>query len=83
MLIRRLFRVRSIESELPDPSSASPAFSMARDGLLHSSLARTHPRFRTPHVATILTGLFVGVGSALASLGEMADLCNYRRSRLN
>jgi APA family basic amino acid/polyamine antiporter len=51
-------------------------FSMARDGLLPSSLAQTHPRFRTPHVATILTGLFVGVGSALASLEEMADLCN-------
>jgi APA family basic amino acid/polyamine antiporter len=51
-------------------------FSMARDGLLPSSLAQTHPRFRTPHVATILTGLFVGVGSALASLDEMADLCN-------
>ena len=30
----------------------------------------------TPYVATILTGLFVGVGSALASLEEMADLCN-------
>ena len=27
-------------------------------------------------MATILTGLFVGVGAALASLEEMADLCN-------
>ncbi len=51
-------------------------FSMARDGLLPQALAKTHPRFKTPHVATILTGLFVGVGSALASLDEMADLCN-------
>ena len=39
-------------------------------------MARTHRRFRTPHVATLLTGLFVAVGSALASLDEMADLCN-------
>lgn len=51
-------------------------FSMARDGLLPPVFSRTHARFRTPHVATILTGVFVGVGSALASLEEMADLCN-------
>ena len=49
---------------------------MARDGLLPSPLAKTHGRYKTPYVATILTGLFVGVGSALASLEEMADLCN-------
>lgn len=49
---------------------------MARDGLLPSAFARTHPRFRTPHVATILTGIFVACGAALASLAEMADLCN-------
>jgi APA family basic amino acid/polyamine antiporter len=50
--------------------------SMSRDGLLPSVLARTHPRFQTPHVATILTGVFVALGSAVASLEEMADLCN-------
>jgi basic amino acid/polyamine antiporter, APA family len=51
-------------------------FAMARDGLIPSAFAKTHPRFRTPHVATIATGVFVAVGSALASLDEMADLCN-------
>ncbi len=50
--------------------------SMSRDGLLPGVLARTHRRFRTPHVATILTGVFVAVGAAVASLEEMADLCN-------
>jgi basic amino acid/polyamine antiporter, APA family len=50
--------------------------SMARDGLLPAPLARTHPRFKTPHVATILTGLFVAVGAALADFNDMADLCN-------
>ena len=51
-------------------------YAMSRDGLLPKVMAKTHPRFRTPHVATILTGLFVAVGSAIASLDEMADLCN-------
>ncbi len=51
-------------------------YAMSRDGLLPKVMAKTHPRFRTPHVATILTGLFVAAGSAIASLDEMADLCN-------
>ena len=49
---------------------------MSRDGLLPPGFSRVHKRFRTPHVATIATGIFVAVGSALASLDEMADLCN-------
>ena len=49
---------------------------MARDGLLPPAFARIHPKFRTPHVATILTGVLVAGGSAAASLEEMADLCN-------
>ncbi len=51
-------------------------FSMARDGLLPPFIGRVHPRFRTPHVATILTGVFVGFFAAVASLDEMVDLTN-------
>jgi APA family basic amino acid/polyamine antiporter len=51
-------------------------FSMSRDGLLPKAFSKVHPRFKTPYVATILTGLFVGVASSFASLDEMADLCN-------
>ncbi|MCX7830460.1 MAG: amino acid permease, partial [Acidobacteria bacterium] len=51
-------------------------FSMARDGLLPSSFAKVHPRFKTPYIATIAAGAFVALGAAISSLEEMADLCN-------
>ncbi len=50
--------------------------SMARDGLLPPFLARVHPRFKTPYVGTILTGLFVAVFAAFANIAEVVDLTN-------
>lgn len=51
-------------------------FSMARDGLLPRWAASVHPRFRTPHVTTILTGVFVAVFSGISNLDEMLELTN-------
>lgn len=51
-------------------------FAMSRDGLLPPVFSRVHPRFRTPHVTTILTGLAVGSVAAVASIDEMVDLTN-------
>jgi APA family basic amino acid/polyamine antiporter len=51
-------------------------FSMARDGLLPPSFARVHPKYKTPYVTTILTGLVVGVTSMFTSIDEMVDLTN-------
>jgi APA family basic amino acid/polyamine antiporter len=50
--------------------------SMGRDGLLPPWAAKVHPRFRTPHVATILTGIFVAVCSSVANINELVELTN-------
>ena len=51
-------------------------FSMSRDGLLPKTFAKVHPKFRTPYVGTILTGLFVATFAALANIAEVVDLTN-------
>ncbi len=50
--------------------------SMARDGLLPPFLAKVHPRFKTPYIGTIITGIFVAVFAAFANIAEVVDLTN-------
>jgi basic amino acid/polyamine antiporter, APA family len=49
---------------------------MARDGLLPQYFARIHPRYRTPHVTTIWTGVVVGGIAMFTDIGSLADLTN-------
>ena len=49
---------------------------MARDGLLPQYFAKIHPRFRTPYVTTIWTGVVVGGVAMLADIGSLSDLTN-------
>lgn len=51
-------------------------FSMARDGLLPSVFSNVHKRFKTPHVATIVTGLIIALIAAFTNIDEMVDLTN-------
>jgi APA family basic amino acid/polyamine antiporter len=51
-------------------------FSMARDGLLPPVMAKVHPRYKTPYVGTILTGIFVAGFAAFANIAEVVDLTN-------
>jgi APA family basic amino acid/polyamine antiporter len=51
-------------------------FAMSRDGLLWPFFSSVHPRFKTPHIGTIITGVFVGVTAMVTSLDAMVDLTN-------
>jgi APA family basic amino acid/polyamine antiporter len=51
-------------------------FSMARDGLLPAWAARIDPTTRIPRVATLTTGVLVGVASLAGDAAETYDLTN-------
>lgn len=51
-------------------------FSMSRDGLLPSAFAKVHPKFKTPHVATMITGGLIAIVAAFTNIDEMVDLTN-------
>ena len=51
-------------------------FAMSRDGLLPNAFSKVHPRFRTPHVATWVAGIFVGIPAGIFDIGTLADLSN-------
>jgi APA family basic amino acid/polyamine antiporter len=51
-------------------------FVMARDGLLPEKLASVHPKYRTPHVVTIVTGIAAATAAAFLPVGKLADYSN-------
>ena len=51
-------------------------FSMSRDGLLPEYFAKVHPKYRTPHVTTLWTGVAVAVTAAIANINEIVELTN-------
>jgi APA family basic amino acid/polyamine antiporter len=49
-------------------------FAMARDGLLPPLAAKVHPRFGTPHVTTILTGVTCAIAGGLLPIDVLGEL---------
>jgi len=48
--------------------------SMADDGLLPPVMSRCHSRFKTPHVATVVTGVFAALIAAVFPLDLLAEV---------
>ena len=51
-------------------------WAMTRDGLLPPMVNRIHPRFRTPWITSIVTGLIVAFFAAMFNVREAGSLCN-------
>jgi APA family basic amino acid/polyamine antiporter len=51
-------------------------YSMARDGLLPPIVSQVHPRFRTPWITSIITGIAVACFSAVFTVREAGSLCS-------
>jgi basic amino acid/polyamine antiporter, APA family len=49
-------------------------YSMANDGLLPGWARQIHPKFRTPHITTILTGVVVAIASGFTPIRVLGEL---------
>ncbi len=51
-------------------------FVMSRDGLLPEAFSKIHPKYNTPHVITMITGVAVALFAAFFPVGKLADISN-------
>lgn len=51
-------------------------WNMSRDGLLPQFVNKVHPKYKTPWLTSIVTGVVVAFFSATFTLGEAGDLCS-------
>jgi APA family basic amino acid/polyamine antiporter len=47
---------------------------MSRDGLLFRFMGKVHPKYKTPYLATVVTGLFAGTMGGLLPVGILGEL---------
>lgn len=57
-------------------SQARIFMAMARDGLLPAIFGTVHPRFRTPHIATMVTGAVICATAALTPIWKLEEMVN-------
>ena len=75
-LVVKLGAVAGLSSTIIVQMMAQPRIfmAMAQDGLLPPWAARVHPRFRTPHLTTLVTGAIVTVASGLTPIDVLGEL---------
>jgi basic amino acid/polyamine antiporter, APA family len=49
-------------------------YSMSRDGLLPPFARKIHPKFRTPHITSIITGIIVALAAGFTPIGALGEL---------
>ncbi|KAG8178777.1 hypothetical protein JTE90_022408 [Oedothorax gibbosus] len=49
-------------------------YAMASDGLIFRFLAKTHPKYKTPLIATFIAGVFTGLMAMMFNVEELANM---------
>src|SRR6266850_1556942 len=49
-------------------------YSMAKDGLLPPFAKKIHPKFRTPHITSMITGVVVSIASGFTPIGILGEM---------
>jgi amino acid transporter len=57
-------------------SQARVFMAMSRDGLLPAVFGAVHPRFGTPHVATLVTGVVISITAAFTPILKLEEMVN-------
>jgi APA family basic amino acid/polyamine antiporter len=75
-LVVKLGAIMGLSSTIIVQMMAQPRifYAMSQDGLLPAWASRIHPRFRTPHLTTLITGAIVMVSSGFTSIGVLGEL---------
>jgi basic amino acid/polyamine antiporter, APA family len=75
-LVVKLGAIAGLSSTILVQMVAQPRIfmSMAQDGLLPAWMGAIHPRFRTPHLTTILTGVIVAIASGFTPITVLGEL---------
>jgi APA family basic amino acid/polyamine antiporter len=49
-------------------------YMVSKDGLIPEIFSKIHPKFKTPHINTVIVGIMAGLASGLTPLSKLGDL---------